>query len=657
MTLNYAKRLGLLGVVAAVGLVFVVVRLYDLQISDRGHWEAALDQRSNLARTVEGQRGRILDAAGKILAADGPGFDLMVVTAAWDGYLHRCRVCTNEIYIRDEDADRYATCPRCKTAQGNPLEDLRSRRDLRPLAQLLGRTEEELIKRLSDLVIKAQDRVEEDIEELRGSMSEKRRERMRIQLRRSYGWQPVIFHRDVPYEVAREVMLYPDRNPPFRIRETRTRRNFGGPAFAHLVGREPDVLLRARLRARKERGGTGSGLESAFDIELRGEPGFVRKAVDPKNPGQLKVVELRKPIAGLNVRLTMSRRDQEAALGAISDAVGAFVVVNANTGAVLALVSSPTYDPEHYQRVVNDMVRLERRAKAEKRRLEIPTPLLNRAVIGMYPPGSTMKPFTGIAGVTGGVLKLDEEIRCDRLFVLNGKTMLGKMTCMDAHGPLALDAALVCSCNIYFQSVVNRLIKKGNETGFIATANAFGFGESTGLKLEPGRIARLTFALRPEGRRVPLGARIQAGIGQGLTTATPAQVARAYAALATGHLPRLHLVASVGDRPNEVERRKLEVSPALLEAVRAGLHRKTARDSSLSDPVFGRHRVATKTGTAQRRGQDTYTAWLAGFAGAQRNRPAIAFAMVVEQSADYGGVECGRRVAQFLDHFYGGDEQ
>jgi len=647
VNLTYSQRLALMVAMGGAAILLVLVRLYELQVVDHAHWQDALKHRSNTERTIEGERGRILDAQGVLLAADGPGFDLMVVTAGWAGTLHRCSVCTHEIYLRPKDKDSFKRCPQCKKPSKDVLENLGTRCYLAPLAQLLGTNREALRKRLDTLTGNNDERVQVELNAITISMSPRRKSNLEHQLRRDYGWQPIVFRRDVSYEVAREVLLHPDRNPPFRIRESRTRRNFGGESFAHVIGQLPNRVERARSRLKGKGGGFGSGLEGVFDDELRGEPGSVRKGVDPNNRNRLIVVARETPVKGLDLRLTIAKKDQIAAQQALAGKVGAFVVVNARTGAVLAMTSAPTFDPDHYRQAV----------VAAMQQPSLPSPLLPRAVRGAYPPGSTMKPFTGIAALTSGLLTPDDTIQCDKYYVLRGKTMHGTMSCMGMHGPTKLSKALIQSCNIYFQTIVDRLIESGKEPHFKATLHAFGFGEPTHLEIESAWVAKWTLRLDPPGRKIPLGGRIQAGIGQGRVTATAAQVARAYAGLATGYLPELHIVESMGDTPTRIKRERLVVAAGHLEAIRRGLRKKTQHDTSLGHPAYAEHQVGTKTGTAQQRNKPTYIAWLAGFADAQANRPPIAFAMVIEDSFDYGGATCGDLVGEFLAAFYGADTE
>jgi len=131
-------------------------------------------------------------------------------------------------------------------------------------------------------------------------------------------------------------------------------------------------------------------------------------------------------------------------------------------------------------------------------------------------------------------------------------------------------------------------------------------------------------------------------------------MARAYAALATGYLPRLHLVAQVGSRPVEVVREPVDVPPWVLAALRDAL-RDVPRRGTAAGHGLERWDVACKTGTAQVAGERDHNAWMAGFAPARLGRPAIAFAMVVLDTPLHGGAACGPRLHEFFRRFYGDD--
>lgn len=162
----------------------------------------------------------------------------------------------------------------------------------------------------------------------------------------------------------------------------------------------------------------------------------------------------------------------------------------------------------------------------------------------------------------------------------------------------------------------------------------------------------MTFRVRARDGSAQYGMRLQHAIGQGYVTATPAQVARAYAGLMTGRLPRLHMVRRRGSRETVPEHAPIDVPPAMLEQVREALRATNDPGESLAKHGLDRYEVACKTGTAQTGHDGLHTTWIAGFGDARGNRPKIAFALVIEHSPDHGGEECGPRLARFLRAFY-----
>jgi len=652
MNLSFPQRLVFLAGIASVGVALIVLGLFNLQIVDHDVWADALQDRSEFESRVHGMRGRILDADGEVLARDVLGYDLMVATAGRVGVLHECRRCGHAMSIRD--GDRFTRCPRCRLSdadQKGPALVPVDERSWNPLAEILGWSAQDLAETVAHYEKRNEERVATGMEGTDKLGERRRRDRERY-LQRQYGWQLNRIKADVPYEAAREVALHPYRNPGFEIREGRVRRNVGGAAFASLVGRKPDPAARAAGEA------SGSGLELVFDSVLSGEPGRVQRVRDKR--GSLRIENRVPPIDGVDVQLTIARRDQEAGLAALGSKAGAFVVVNAETGAVLVLASTPSYEPEDFSAMYREATRVKNDVDARRERGERvdlstvpPDPRLNRAIKGWYAPGSTMKPFTALAGLRFGVITTSDTVECHRQFTLNGKT-LSYLRCNGHHGETDLRGALVHSCNVYFQTLMHHLIQAGAEEQFRGLGHAFGFGEATGIEVEAADWLRgATFRLEPRKGRAEYGMRLQHAIGQGYLTATPAQVARAYAGLLTGRLPKLHIVARCGNRVTEPEHQALPVSGAMLDTVREALRATNDPGQSLAREGLGDYEVGCKTGTAQTGYQGLHFAWLAGFGERRGNRPPIAFAMVVEYSALHGGQECGRRVADFLRVFYG----
>ena len=638
MNLGYRQRVGLLLALAASGGVLLLVQLFALQALQRDDWAALAASQVATWRPVHARRGRILDVGGRELARDEAGFDLAVRAAAWRGRLFVCAACGFHRYYLLEKFDPDDRCPRCREKETLSFAD---QRDRSRVAHLLGIAPAELLARIVKRADEADSATARALDRLSPKLRQRKTERM---LWADYGWRSRRIARDVPYEVAREVELHPFRNPAFRIEAVPTRRTPGGRAFVHIVGRvqpvKRDVAPPAGEAEDLAVTEGRSGLEARFEPELHGEPGWVKLKREPRER-ERKVLETHRPIPGLDIRLTIATADQVSALRALGDVHGAFVVIDAATGAVLALASAPSYEPDDYGRVYARLD--ERRKRNRKQRWPRHHELKEAACRDFYAPGSVLKPITAVAALTAGIAEPSTSILCEHYFSNRRGQRLSVMKCNGTHGPQDLRGALVRSCNIYFQTLMRTMIEKELFPHFEATARRFGFGAATGLEIEPRRFTD-TFGLGTTWAEWILCA-----IGQGQVQVSPAQMARAYAGLATGALPQLHLVAEVGDRPVVARPTPLGVPAAVLEPIRAAL-REVPRRGTAGGHGLEKWRIACKTGTAERR--DSNNAWMAGFAPAQAHRPAVAFAMVVLQTPLHGSDACGGRLAEFFRYFY-----
>ncbi len=618
MNLDYPRRLSVLGAIFLAGMVPVVGRLFTLQITEADDWHARTRQSQRPDRVLAVPRGAILDARGRTLAADGESFDLVLKSAAWLGRLHRCAACGREVFYRLDTAEKNRRCTRCRRQVA-----ITDSRDLRPLARLLGMAPHELLHRIEAEA----DRLEDQVLRWLGDLEEGKRAAYREFLSRDFGWRPVTLLRDVSYEVAREVELQRERNPALSIGEATTRRFPGGADFAHVLGRPPDGQ------------GRGSRLEGFLDPLLRGEQGYLWFA----RAGSEEIGRLVEPVPGVEVVLTIDAEDQRRAMEAIGGGQGAFVVVDARTGAVLALASAPSYDPEAYAEVL--------RVWSGQKERKDESPLFDRSFASALVPGSIVKPFTAAAALEAGASDPARVIHCARNLVFRGRVIPNHLRCHMAHGDMNLHDAIAQSCNIYFETLLGEMLDRGTYPRFLETGRRFGLGLGTGLEMEAReRIEHLTFAF--EGARV--ADLIGAGIGQGRMRLTPAQVARAYAGLATGRLPALHVVARAGHRVTAPRHEEVGLPDALLAPIREGLRDVARPGGTASRFGLDRWGIACKTGTAQKSTRRIlYNSWMAGFLPAQHGRPPIAFAMVILDTTAAGGDECGPRLARFLQQFYG----
>lgn len=584
MSATYERRLGFLAILVACGMAAVLVKLFQLQVVDGRRWAEEADALVTREISVPAARGRILDARGRVLAEDAPAFDLVLVRRE----------------LPPEPRD-YALWE--------------------PLAAALGTTVDDLVA-----AVAAHERaIERNVERaVAGVLSRRRRE----DLRRDHESRPRVLRRDVPYEAVREVELNPARNAGFRARVSRRRRYPGGSDFVHVVGRAgPDAA-------------SSSHVERCLFDALSGEEGAVVLRRDRGRRGAFTEEVDEKPARpGRDVVLTVDADDQRAAMEALGAERGAFVVVDADTGAVLAIASSPAYAPEDFARVYAEWTAPD--APSES------SPLYDLACWGFHAPGSVLKPVTALAALLEGGLDPGERVHCDRYFRI-GDRVLDVLKCNGVHGDVDLHDAIARSCNIYFQTLMTRV-----EFGaFVRAGRRLGFGTPTGLEFElEGRYG--TFAAEADDKRAwPRDSRIAAGIGQGSVVVSPAQVARAYAALATGRLPRLHVVRSVGGVATEPVAEPLGVPLAALERLRAALRAVAEPGGTAAGFGLRVYEAALKTGTAQVGRGDLHNAWIAGFAPARGRRPRVAFAIALLGTDLHGAEACGPRLKRFFDLFY-----
>lgn len=641
--MSYRSRLVLLAVLGGLGGAVLLSRLFAMQVAGSGASRKAAEKQVAGWRPVHSARGRILDRNGKELAAEEAGYELVVRTAAWRSVMHECSRCgLVRFYPKDTEAK---TCTRCKTKHGLVAV---GRSDVTTLARLLGISAAELLERVEARVIDAEDAVQDALKDalkaLGADLPRRQREQQESALRLDHGWRPRRIARDVPYEVAREVELNPHTYPAFRIRAVHARRTTGGRDFVHLLGlvRRETIALEGADGLKAEQAVGASGVESAFDRDLSGEPGWIRILLDPRD-GEARVVERHPPRHGLDVRLTIAAEDQARAAAALGEAPGAFIVIDAEKGDVFAAATAPGYEPSEYARILGE----QQEAYDRTGRWPKHSVLHDAAFDDFDLPGSIVKPMTAVAALVSGVATPDTRLACDRFFRNRSGKALTNLRCSHEHGEVDLREALVRSCNVYFQTLQRETIERGLFDRFFDVSRRFGFGLPTGIELEPS-----PFLDRYDPGHT-WAENIWMAIGQGEVKLSPAQIARAYAGLFTGAMPRLRLVAEVGGRRVPPQRTPLGIDEAALRPVREALRDVAGRGTAAG---YGLERwpVSLKTGTAQLGGRlELQNAWLAGFLPAHRGRPAVAFAMVLFDTTQNGAEACGPRLAEFLRGFYG----
>ena len=379
-----------------------------------------------------------------------------------------------------------------------------------------------------------------------------------------------------------------------------------GEIGVHLVGyvgrinrRELDRIDHVDYRGTSHIGKTG--VEASYEDWLHGKVGY--QHVETNAQGRiLRVLERHDPVSGKNLFLTMDAKLQRTAEAALGEENGAIVALDPATGAVLAMASNPGFDPNLFANGIG--VETYRSLQRSPNR-----PLVNRAVNGQYPPGSTIKPFVGLAGLAHGIGHARRELRCPGWFVLPG----GKRRYRDwkkyGHGRLGLHGAIVQSCDVYFYKLALALgIDRMHEY-----LSSFGFGERTGIELgseSRGLMPSRTWKRSARGQPWFPGETVITGIGQGFMLTTPLQLASATAAVAMrGTRLRPRLVGRVVDPASggveEVEPETIATIDSLdvhhweriIEAMTGVVHGPRGTARRISDGLA--YRIAGKTGTAQ----------------------------------------------------------
>lgn len=337
-----------------------------------------------------------------------------------------------------------------------------------------------------------------------------------------------------------------------------------------------------------------AGLEKVYESFLKGKNGMEAVEVDALGR-RLGVLDRENPLPGRNIWLTLDWELEQYAFELMRDKEGAIVVMDVRTGALRAMVSSPSYDPNLFVRGINS----EEWRNLHKDPRHV---FLNRAIQVGYPPGSTFKTFVAVAALDMGIIRPSDSLWCPGYYVLgNGIYRCWKK---GGHGQVALHRALVESCDVYFYQVGARL---GVDT-IAHYARLFGFGGLTGLEL-PGERAGLiptsSWKKRQYGIPWQKGETLSVAIGQGFVLVTPLQLARAYAMIANdGHFVRPYLVERI-EGNGAVKREDLPSEPVIKNGNAIKLVKEALKDV-VRDPRGTAHGIwsetcpiAGKTGTAQ----------------------------------------------------------
>lgn len=436
----------------------------------------------------------------------------------------------------------------------------------------------------------------------------------------------------------------------YLIEETKRSYPYGGFA-SHLLGyigsmedrewRKRDVKMGYRLNSKIGK----NGIEKKFEKELKGTDGGVYLEVDYR--GRVKsIIQDKKWAAGSDVYLTLNFELQRAAEEGLKNSLtgrGAAVALDPRTGAVLALASAPSYEPNIFVQYSD-----EENPKQSKKINEY-----NLAIQGIYPPASTFKIITAAAALEYGKLDIHRKINCPGHYDSGPRVF----KCWGTHGPVDFFDGMSNSCDVYFYTVAA-------QTGAAAIERVermFMFGRPTGIDLPGEKAGNLYGPTRRAHNKTYwfIGDTLNLSIGQGELLVTPLKLAQFAAAVASrGKVYRPYYVEKVVSnqtgkttvlgKPEVLQTADLkpETYDLLFKALKHTVDDGTARRAKIQGlDVYG------KTGTAQNPHGDDH-GWFMAFAGRKGEDPSIALAVFVEFGKG-GSSAAGPIARQMLEAYFG----
>ncbi|NPU83118.1 MAG: penicillin-binding protein 2 [Syntrophaceae bacterium] len=348
-----------------------------------------------------------------------------------------------------------------------------------------------------------------------------------LEIRKTRSVEPLRIERNISREKLALVEAHTLELPGMVSEVVPVRQYLQGERMAHVIGYmgeiSPEELGKEGLRYSSGDMVGKFGIERYLDAPLRGVNGAENVVVNVVGK-EVRILGRLSPVAGHNVVLNIDSVLQEAAWKALDGRPGSVVALDPRNGAVLALLSSPSFDPNLFRGGIS--------ARDWKKLSQDPAhPLENRAISGQYPPGSTYKLVVAAAALEEGLITPSTSFNCTGSFTLGNRTF--RCWQKHGHGRVSLHRAIVESCDVYFYNL-GKLLGVDKIARY---ARAFGFGDVTGIDLprEKGgiiptrdwKLARFKAPWQP-------GETISISIGQGYNTVTTLQLASAYGALANG---------------------------------------------------------------------------------------------------------------------------
>lgn len=585
--LNYSNRQYVIGGLAVAIVLVYLVRLFFLQIMSDDYRKSA-DSNAFLKKIEYPARGNITDRNGKLLVYNQPAYDLMVV-----------------------------------------MNEQKNRIDTAEFCEALGITKEYYAKRMADIKDRSKNPGYSRFTEQ-------------------------LFMSQVPAAEfsAFQEKLY--RFPGFYVQQ-RTVRQYQYPYAGLVLGDVAEVSPSDIEADDYYQPGDyigKMGLERYYEKELRGQKGvkIMLRDAHGRIKGSYQNGKFdQRSVAGKDLSLGLDINLQALGERLMEGKLGAIVAIEPQTGEILAMVSSPTFDPR-------DMVGKLRGPTQHLLNNDPAHPMLNRAIMGQYPPGSTFKTSQGLTFLTEHIVNIHDAFPCHHGFNFRGL----HVGCHGHASPIAIEDAIETSCNAYFcwglyYMLSNRRRYRNLDQAMDTWRDymvSMGFGYKLGVDLpgeKRGMIPNAKFYDNAFKRWNPLSV-ISISIGQGEVNLTPLQIANLGATIANrGYYITPHVVRRVKGEPIDkkyTERHYTKASRYAYDVIAMGMRKSVLGGTcrSANTPLY---ELCGKTGTAQNRGRD-HSVFM-GFA--PMNDPKIAIAVYVENGgwgADFGVPIGALMIEQFI---------
>lgn len=661
----FKNRINVLVLFALALACVLFFRIIDLQLINGSYYAQIAEQRLYNNGTLIAPRGEISDRYGRVLVTNKDAYSVIINDLFEDNFelnatlIRLINIAENDSYQYDDTLPVSYGFPyefRFGQGQGVSSNEFEWKEYMEVPSDS---SAEDIINILADKyeITSRDDKIL--LRKLVGI-------RYDMQRRNFSSGNPFTFAQDVSIRMVSKIKETPDKLIGVDVASTPIRTYPMENTAAQLLG-QVGIIYAEEYAELKEKGYKMTdtlgkdGLEKYLESYLKGTDGMQNLGITV-NGETIGLADDIAPIPGNKAVLTIDADVQKTAEASLAEAVAlmkeagatdiegaAAVAIHVDTGEIIAMANYPTYNPatfrQNYSKLSNDKNK----------------PMFNRCIGGAYPPGSTFKPLTAIAGLQEGLITGTELINCNGPYEAYAPSYTPACWIYNdaggSHEYINVVKALEVSCNIYFYETGRRLgIDKLNQYG-----KAFGLGELSGIEISGEAKGILA---GPEYRKTTdisdgiwyPGDTIQAAIGQSDNMFTPLQMANYIATIANGgtrYAP--HLVKEiikhdgsetlVSFEPKVLN--TIEIAPENLKFVQEGMRSVVTEGSAKVNFADAKYEAAGKTGTAQTRRDKTPHSWFVSYA--PFDEPKLAIAVIVE----YGGVNSlGKYVSKVARNMY-----